>query len=83
MKRMKEEIPKLDLHRVRHEEVEHLVIRFIESHWNSGVEELEIITGNSESMKVIVSDILDDYNLDYSFGRKFDLNNRGYIVIWL
>lgn len=71
---------KLDLHRTRHEEAERKTIRFIEESWGSG-EEVEIITGNSQVMKGLVINILDEYCLTYKIGRVFDLNNKGYIVI--
>jgi hypothetical protein len=73
---------KLDLHRTRHEDAGAKVIRFIEEGWGSG-DEVEIITGNSQRMREIVSGIIDEYKLPYMIGRKFDLNNKGYIVVWL
>jgi len=74
-------IYKKDLHRLRHEDVRREVIRFVEEHWNKGVE-LEIITGNSAKMQSIVMDVLNEYKMVYQIGRAFDLNNRGYIVTW-
>lgn len=73
---------KLDLHRTRHSEVRRNVIRFIEDNWGSG-EEVEIVTGNSDRMRGIVINILDEYGLSYQISRMFDLNNRGYIVTWM
>ena len=75
------ELYKIDLHRLRHEDAEREVIRFIEEHWSDG-SELEIITGNSQKMKDIVINILDEYKLTYQIGRMFDHNNSGYIVTW-
>ena len=57
----------LDLHGVRHADVEREVIRFIEANWNSG-NKLKIITGHSPVMQKIVRGILDDYKLDYRIG---------------
>lgn len=71
---------KLDLHKTFHEDAERKTIRFIEESWDSG-EEVEIITGNSQVMKELVINILDEYDLTYQIGRIFDLNNKGYIVI--
>ena len=68
---------KLDLHKTKHEDVQHKVIRFIEDNWNSG--EVEIITGYSEKMKSLVIEILNEYKLTYSIGRRYDINNKGYI----
>ena len=73
---------KLDLHRTRHSEVKRKVINFIEDNWGSG-EEVEIITGNSNKMCDIVTNMLDEYKLAYQIGRLFDLNNKGYIVTWM
>ena len=73
---------KLDLHRTRHFEVKRKVINFIEDNWGSG-EEVEIITGNSNKMCDIVTNMLDEYKLAYQIGRLFDLNNKGYIVTWM
>ena len=71
---------KLDLHRLNYEDATRSVIRFIEEHWDDG-SELEIITGNSDKMKAIVLDVLNDYKLSYTIGREFDLN-KGYVVTW-
>jgi DNA-nicking Smr family endonuclease len=70
---------KLDLHKTFHEDAERKTIRFIEESWGSG-EEVEIITGNSQIMKGLVINILNEYGLTYQIGRLFDLNNKGYIV---
>lgn len=72
----------LDLHRTRHLNVKRKVIRFIEDNWGSG-EEVEIVTGNSDRMRSIVTGMLDEYKLAYQTGRLFDLNNKGYIVTWM
>lgn len=71
---------RLDLHRVRHEDVRRKVIHFVEDNWNSG-EEGEIVTGNSLLMKARVRDILLEYGLYCTEGRQFDFN-KGYIVTW-
>ena len=73
---------KLDLHRTRHEDAKRKTIRFIEDNWGSG-EEVEIITGNSQKMKGLVMNTLDEYGLSYQTSRMFDLNNKGYIVTWM
>ncbi len=73
---------KLDLHRTLHEDAERKTINFLEENWASG-EEVEIITGNSQIMKGLVINILDEYGLTYQISRMFDLNNKGYIVTWM
>jgi len=65
----------LDLHGEKHEFVESLVIRKVESLWNTN-SDLIIITGNSDIMKYITKKILDEYKLIYCEG---DIYNNGYI----
>lgn len=72
---------KLDLHGVRHEEAKDKVIRFIEEHWGTGFE-AEIITGHSTKMKGIVLNALDEYKLSYTIGRMLE-KNAPRIVTWL
>tara|TARA_B100001250_G_C19787132_1_gene784721 strand:+ start:1442 stop:1690 length:249 start_codon:yes stop_codon:yes gene_type:complete len=70
------EIPKLDLHGLKHSEVPLLVENFIMKYQNDLP--LEIITGNSDNMKSIVVSTLKEYNFNYSVG---DYYNRGYITV--
>ena len=72
---------KLDLHRLNHDDAYRATINFIEMYWLKGAE-LEIITGNSQKMRDLVTDILEEYKLSYTIGRKFDEFNMGYIVTW-
>ena len=64
---------KLDLHGVRHHEVRNKVIRLVEDNWGDGLS-VEIITGNSDEMKSIVGNVLNEYNLDYKVGTFFNPN---------
>jgi DNA-nicking Smr family endonuclease len=64
---------KLDLHGVRHHEVRNKVIRLVEDNWGEGLN-VEIITGNSDEMKSIVGNVLDEYHLDYKIGTFFNKN---------
>jgi len=59
--------PSLDLHGVRHEEVDALVLHFINDHWDLD-DEIEIITGLSERMIGLVSEVLEDHKLSYRIG---------------
>lgn len=70
---------KLDLHRMKHQEVEREVIRVIEANWNKDVKAY-IITGNSKQMKDIVINILNEYRLYYTIGDSLDVRNTGYIT---
>lgn len=54
---------KLDLHGIRHADVQVLVIRFVEDHWDEEGE-FHIITGHSWVMKDLACDILREYKLD-------------------
>ena len=69
-------IPKLDLHGIRHQEVERLVENFIMEYQEKLP--IHIITGNSNSMKLIVINILKKHQFRYKDG---DYYNRGYIVV--
>lgn len=75
-------IPTIDLHRLTHHDAGRETIRFVERYWNTG-RYVEIITGNSDKMKKVVMDILDEYKVDHRVGRTFDLTNRGYITCTL
>jgi len=52
----------LDLHKVKHEDVNREVINFIEDHWDTS-EIIDIITGHSNIMKDLVKNVLDEYNI--------------------
>jgi len=53
----------LDLHGIKHKEVFGVVDKFIGKHLIDYTTEVHIITGHSKSMKKIVSEVLDDYEL--------------------
>ncbi len=71
-----EPMRKLDLHGVRHGEVQILVEDFILE--NQNYLPIKIITGNSEKMKRIVTNVLNAHGFQYSDG---DFYNRGYIDV--
>ena len=62
---------KLDLHGVPHNEVKSKVIRKVEEHWGTDIE-VEFVTGNSERMKSLVKEVLDEYQLNYIDGSFFN-----------
>ena len=68
-------VVRVDLHGLRHEDVQNEVIRFVEKYWDTGLQQ-EIITGHSEKMKNLVIEILEEYKLNYVTGC-----NIGYIRI--
>ena len=69
----------LDLHGVRHKDVEDIVHSFINTHWQSE-QELHIITGHSSLMKSLVKKVLSLYDVEIEEG---DLTNFGYIRVTL
>lgn len=71
---------KLDLHGIKHEDVEGMVVRFIEKHWNKQ-RELEIITGHSTKMKGLVINIIMEYELLYHVGYLYERDGPR-IITW-
>ena len=59
---------KLDLHGVRHHEVQQVVDQFLTKHLYNSTNEVSIIIGNSDKMKKIVDNVLKDYNLKSEYG---------------
>ena len=59
--------PRLDLHGLKHHEVENEVARFLERHLHSGLF-LEIITGNSQVMVHECVKVIEQYELQYYTG---------------
>ena len=72
-------LKRLDLHGVTHEDARRKVIHFIEDNWNTN-NELEIITGCSNTMIDIASEVIEEYKLEYKVGRHHDLVNARLIV---
>lgn len=70
---------KIDLHGLKHSDIEWFLIKKIEKNWGNNIE-IEIITGYSEKMKEIVIKILNEYKLDYQIGDFLGFN-KGYIKI--
>ena len=65
----------LDLHGLRHYEVDQKCHNFINKNWGH---EMKIITGNSAYMKNLVCEILIFYKLDFTLDNLYDM---GYIII--
>jgi DNA-nicking Smr family endonuclease len=55
----------LDLHGVKHSDVQGMFDGFIYENMKSGTKEVEVITGISEQMKGIVRDLSDEYSMGY------------------
>jgi len=71
---------KLDLHGKSHYEISKLVDSFIWSGMKNNKKEIEIVTGNSERMKMFVIETIEEHKLNYSVG---DIVNKGYITVYL
>jgi hypothetical protein len=71
---------KLDLHGKYHNDVYDLVQDWTITQFNKGYRDLQIITGNSEQMKSIASEALEEAGFKYRIGDFFG-DNRGYIQI--
>jgi hypothetical protein len=72
-------IPELDLHNIRHSEVEAQIDTFIHKYHNR--KELIIITGNSTDMKDLVINCIKDYGYNYEIGDFLQINT-GFIRIF-
>ena len=70
---------KLDLHGVRHGDVQQEVDHFLFE--NNDRLPLQIVTGNSGRMKEIVIEVLNDYDYKYRVGDFLGFN-QGYIEIY-
>ena len=70
---MKHKLPSLDLHGIYHREVEGLLHNFL----NDNLDNLpvEIITGNSDRMKEIVTKIIESYNLEMRIKSHYNLGS--------
>ncbi len=70
---------KLDLHGIKHEHVSNEVDKFIWEAMQLHLPQIEIVTGNSEQMKNIVRDCVQDYGFVCSEG----FMNWGSIIVTL
>ena len=64
----------LDLHGIKHRDVEDLVNSFIGRHFN--MLPIEIITGNSVDMQNIVRNIVQSYKLKMESSNYFNLGSK-------
>ena len=69
----------LDLHGFKHSEVPKLVDQFLWENMNKKTTEVEIITGISDQMKLIVIETVKDYEFTYNEA----WNNPGKLIISL
>ena len=69
----------LDLHGFKHSEVPKLIDQFLWENMNKKTTEVEIITGISDQMKLIVIETVKDYEFTYNEA----WNNPGKLIISL
>ena len=69
----------LDLHGIKHSEVKILLDQFLWENMKSNQREVEVITGQSEHMKKIVRDCVDEYMMTC----EEDFLNKGKLIIKL
>ena len=69
---------KIDLHGLKYSQVEETLANRIITQYNLGNKDIEIITGNSERMKILVKKICEEYDfrVDQSWNQ-----NTGSIII--
>ena len=70
---------RLDLHGVKHQEVQNLLDSFIWENMNKKSDYIEIITGNSDQMKKIVKTVLSEYGMEASE----EVINNGSLIVHL
>ena len=70
---MKHKLPSLDLHGIYHREVDDLLHNFL----NDNLDNLpvEVITGNSDKMKEIVTKIIKSYDLEMRIKSHYNLGS--------
>ncbi len=56
-------IKELDLHNIRHQDVQTKLDKFLGEHMMKGSNEVRVVTGDSDKMKKVVDGILKDYGL--------------------
>ena len=69
---------KIDLHGLKYSQVEETLANRIITQYNLGNKDIEVITGNSERMKILVKKICEEYNfrVDQSWNQ-----NTGSLII--
>ena len=69
---------KIDLHGLKYSQIEDMLANKIITQYNLGHKDIEVITGNSERMKILVKKICEEYNfrVDQSWNQ-----NTGSLII--
>ena len=69
---------KIDLHGLKYSQIEDMLANKIITQYNLGHKDIEVITGNSERMKILVKKICEEYDfrIDQSWNQ-----NAGSLII--
>jgi hypothetical protein len=69
---------KIDLHGLKYSQVEETLANRIITQYNLGNKDIEIITGNSERMKILVKKICEEY--DFRVDQSWNQNTGSLII---
>ena len=69
---------KIDLHGLKYSQVEEILANRIITQYNLGNKDIEVITGNSERMKILVKKICEEY--DFRVDQSWNQNTGSLII---
>ena len=69
---------KIDLHGLKYSQIEDILANKIITQYNLGHKDIEVITGNSERMKILVKKICEEY--DFRIDQSWNQNTGSLII---
>jgi len=69
---------KIDLHGLKYSQIEDMLANKIITQYNLGHKDIEVITGNSERMKILVKKICEEY--DFRVDQSWNQNTGSLII---
>ncbi len=69
---------KIDLHGLKYSQIEDILANKIITQYNLGHKDIEVITGNSERMKILVKKICEEY--DFRVDQSWNQNTGSLII---
>ena len=69
---------KIDLHGLKYSQIEDMLANKIITQYNLGHKDIEVITGNSERMKILVKKICEEY--DFRIDQSWNQNTGSLII---
>lgn len=69
---------KIDLHGLKYSQIEDMLANKIITQYNLGNKDIEVITGNSERMKILVKKICEEY--DFRVDQSWNQNTGSLII---